>query len=83
VVARIMSGFGCRVIAYDMFPNPECVSCGVGYLPRNDVFAQSDILTLHCPLNEETHHLVNAETLARMKHGAMLINSGRGALHWL
>ncbi len=80
VVARILSGFGCEVIAYDVAPNPECVALGVRYLPLRDVFARSHILTLHCPLTEGTFHLVNAETLAIMKPGAMLINSGRGAL---
>jgi len=80
VVARILGGFGCRLVAYDVAPNPECLALGVTYLPLRDVFAQADILTLHCPLNEATHHLVNTDTLALMKHGAMLINSGRGAL---
>jgi len=80
VVARILAGFGCRLVAYDVAPHPECTAIGVVYLPLADVFAQSDILTLHCPLTEETRHLIDAGALARMKRGAMLINSGRGAL---
>ena len=80
VVARILVGFGCRVVAYDVVPSPECVALGVQYRPLDDVFASADILTLHCPLTESTFHLVNPETLALMKPGAMLINSGRGAL---
>ena len=80
VVARILAGFGCRLVAYDVAPHPECTAIGVAYLPLADVFAQSDILTLHCPLTEETRHLIDAGALARMKRGAMLINSGRGAL---
>jgi D-lactate dehydrogenase len=80
IVARILAGFGCHVLAYDVAPHPDCLAAGVQYLPRNEVLAQSDILTLHCPLTDETFHLVNAETLARMKRGVMLINSGRGAL---
>jgi len=80
VVARILHGFGCRLVAYDVARNPECVALGVEYLPLEEVFRRSDILSLHCPLTEATHHLVNADTLALMKPGAMLINSGRGAL---
>ncbi len=80
VVARILAGFGCRVIAHDVAPNPESVAQGVSFLPLREVFAQADILTLHCPLNESTFHLVNPETLSLMKPGAMLINSSRGAL---
>jgi D-lactate dehydrogenase len=80
VVARILAGFGCRLLAYDVSPNAECTSLGVTYAPLLDVFRQADILTLHCPLTEATRHLVCAETLAVMKRGAMLINSGRGAL---
>jgi D-lactate dehydrogenase len=79
-VARIMNGFGCRVVAYDVAPNPECTALGVTYLPLAAVFAESDILTLHCPLTKETFHLADAERLASMKPGAMLINTGRGAL---
>jgi D-lactate dehydrogenase len=80
VVARILAGFGCRLLAYDTRPDPECKALGVAYRPLDDVFAQSDIVTLHCPLNDATHHLIDAAALARMKPGAMLINSGRGAL---
>jgi D-lactate dehydrogenase len=80
VVARILAGFGCHLVAYDVAPSPDCVALGVEYLPRRDVFAQADIVTLHCPLTESTYHLVNTETLSQMKPGAMLINSGRGAL---
>lgn len=80
VVARIMTGFGCRVVAYDVNPNPDCLSMGVTYLSMDDVFAQADVLTLHCPLTDETFHLVDAARIARMKPGVMLINTGRGAL---
>jgi len=80
VVARILHGFGCRLLAYDVAPNPECVALGVEYLALTDVFRRSDIVTLHCPLTEATHHLVDAARLALMKRGSMLINSGRGAL---
>jgi D-lactate dehydrogenase len=80
VVARIMNGFGCRIVAYDVAPNPDCTTLGVEYLSLRDLFTRSDIVTLHCPLTESTHHMINADTLSIMKPGAMLINSGRGAL---
>lgn len=80
VVARILGGFGCRLLAHDVAPSRECAALGVQYLPLREVFAQADIVSLHCPLTASTHHLVNADTLSLMKPGAMLINSGRGAL---
>jgi D-lactate dehydrogenase len=80
VFSRILLGFGCRVLAYDPVPNPACRELGVSYLSLNDLFRAVDILSLHCPLTPETHHLINASSLAKMKRGAMLINTGRGAL---
>ena len=76
----IMKGFGCKIVAYDIVENKALMTEGVKYLPLTEVLAQSDIVSLHCPLNEQTHHLINAESLKRMKKGAMLINTGRGAL---
>jgi len=75
-----MKGFGCRLLAHDPFPNPDCERLGVKYVPRLHLFAASDIVTLHCPLTPETHHLIDAEALGQMKSGVMLINTGRGAL---
>ncbi|HEY8461876.1 MAG TPA: 2-hydroxyacid dehydrogenase [Blastocatellia bacterium] len=80
VVARIMNGFGCRLLAHDPFPNPECERLGVKYVSRPRLFADSDIITLHCPLTPETHHLINDQAIGQMKSGVMLINTGRGAL---
>jgi D-lactate dehydrogenase len=80
VVARILNGFGCRLLAYDLTPDPDCVALGTEYRSLTETLGASDIVTLHCPLTEATYHLINAETLAQMKPGAMLINSGRGAL---
>jgi D-lactate dehydrogenase len=77
---RILLGFGCKVIAFDLFENKALITEGVTFLPLKDVLAQSDIISLHCPLNDQTHHLINGDTLKLMKHGAMLINTGRGAL---
>lgn len=79
-VARILTGFGCRVVAFDVAPNAECLALGVDYLPFDDVLAQADIVTLHAPLTSATHHLIDARAIARMKPGVMIVNTSRGAL---
>lgn len=80
VFARIMHGFGCPLVGHDVAPNPECEALGMRYAALDDLFRQADIVSLHCPLTPETRHLVNRRRLALMKPGAMLINTGRGAL---
>lgn len=77
---RIMAGFGSRLLAFDPEPNEICRSLGVEYVPVERLFSSVDILSLHCPLTPETHHIIDAQALARMKAGVMLINTGRGAL---
>jgi len=79
-VIRILNGFGCRIIAYDKFKNPACEELGVEYVSMEDLFARSDIVSLHCPLFKDTYHLINHDTIARMKKGVMIINTSRGAL---
>jgi len=78
--ARIMAGFGCRLLAHDLRPNPGCVALGANYVPLPELLAGSDIVSLHCPLTPQTHHLINDRALATMKRGAMLINTSRGAV---
>jgi D-lactate dehydrogenase len=80
VLCGIMQGFGCRVLAYDVQQNPACVAMGVQYLPLDELLPQCDIISLHVPLLPETRHLINAETLGRLKRGATLINTSRGGL---
>ncbi|PJI49478.1 MAG: hydroxyacid dehydrogenase [Pseudomonas sp.] len=80
VFARIMSGFGCNILAYDPYPNRAIEGLGGRFVELDELLAQSDIISLHCPLNAATKHLINAQSLTRMKRGAMLINTGRGAL---
>jgi D-lactate dehydrogenase len=80
VFARIMSGFGCHILAYDPYPNHAIEALGGRFVELDELLAQSDIISLHCPLNDATKHLINARSLERMKRGAMLINTGRGAL---
>ncbi|MDZ4783846.1 MAG: 2-hydroxyacid dehydrogenase [Planctomycetia bacterium] len=80
IVARIMHGFGCRLLCHDRVQNPECVALGAKYVPLDELLAGADIITLHCPLMPETKHMISAAALAKMKRGAMLINTSRGAL---
>jgi len=80
VFATIMQGFGCRVLAFDLVANKELEAQGIEYLPLVKLLPACDIISLHCPLTEQTHHLVNPETIAMMKKGCMLINTSRGAL---
>lgn len=79
-VARIMRGFGCNVYAYDPKPDPALEAIGGRYTDLPELLATADILTLHCPLNPATHHLIDAAAIRRMKAGAMLINTSRGAV---
>ena len=79
-VIRIMLGFGCRVLAYDPYPNPKVDALGARYMPLDELLAASDIVTLHCPLTPETRHLIDATAIRRMRRGAMLINTSRGAM---
>lgn len=81
IVARILgAGFGCKVLAHDPFPNAECERAGVMYVTKEELLERSDIVTLHCPMTAANHHVINAESLAQMKDGVMLINTGRGGL---
>ena len=77
VFIDICRGFGMRVLAYDKFP---AENAGIDYVTLDELFAQSDIISLHCPLTDETRHIINAETIARMKTGVYIINTSRGAL---
>ncbi|NDJ16549.1 2-hydroxyacid dehydrogenase [Myxacorys almedinensis] len=80
IVATILHGFGCQILAYDVAPNPACEAVGAKYVDLVKLFADADIVTLHCPLTPETHYLVNQDSIAQMKRGVMLINTSRGAL---
>lgn len=79
-VARIMLGFGCKVIAHDPIPDPRCEALGVSYQPLEALLAASDIVTLHCPLTPKTRHLIDAAAIRKMKKGIMLINTSRGGI---
>jgi len=77
---RIMKGFGCKVLCYDLYPSQALIDQGCQYLTLDEIYQQSDIISLHCPLNESTHHLINKHSLEKMKDGVMIINTSRGAL---
>ena len=77
IFADICKGFGMKVLAYDKFPNP---ASGLEYVELPEIFAKSDVISLHCPLTEETHHLINDEAVEQMKKGVVIINTSRGAL---
>ena len=79
-VARIMRGFGCRLLGHAPSPNPEAEDLGMEYVSLDELLTQSDIITLHCPLTPETHHLIDTRAMAKMKDGVMLINTSRGAI---
>ncbi|MEV5734424.1 2-hydroxyacid dehydrogenase [Streptomyces sp. NPDC052292] len=78
--ARIAHGFGMRLLGWDVAENPDCLALGMQYVPREELFAEADLVSLHVPLLPDTHHLVDAESLALMKDDAILVNSSRGGL---
>jgi len=81
LVARsLCSGFGCNVLAHDTRPNAELACNGLRYASMDELLSESIIVTLHCPLTPETHHLIGADAVRQMKRGVMLINTSRGAL---
>ena len=80
VFAKIMLGFGCKVIAFDPTESDDAKQLGIQYVALEDVLKQADILSLHCPLNQHTRHMISTKEFSIMKHGAMLINTSRGAL---
>ena len=77
---RIMKGLGCRVLAFDLIANKGLEKQGVEYVPLIELFEHADVISLHCPLNEQTRHIISQDTINMMKDGVMLINTSRGAL---
>lgn len=80
ITAKILSGFGCRLLGFDPYRNPDCEALGMRYVALDELLAESDLVTLHCPLTPATHHLIDAEAVQKMKPGAMLVNTSRGAV---
>ncbi|MGF1496139.1 MAG: 2-hydroxyacid dehydrogenase [Elainellaceae cyanobacterium] len=81
VFAQIMHGFGCALLGYDAYPNDQFEAIAPArYVELPELLENSDVVSLHCPLLPDTHHLINANTISQMKPGAMLINTSRGGL---
>jgi len=82
IFAKIMGqGFGCKLLGYDLYPNPKFESeLGGKYVTLPELFSQSDVISLHCPLTPENHYLINEAAIAQMKPGVMIINTSRGGL---
>lgn len=77
---RILKGFGMRLLAFDPYPNPQALDLGAEYIDIKTLFKESDVITLHCPLTPENHHLLDAAAFSQMKDGVMIINTSRGGL---
>ena len=81
VLIGILRGFGMKILAYDLYPDCAFAEAnGVDYVSLDELYAGSDIISLHCPLTPETEYLINRESIAKMKRGVMIINTGRGRL---
>ena len=77
IFADICKGFGMNILAYDKFPNPDA---GLNYVELDEIFQKSDVISLHCPLTEETHHIINDDSVEIMKKGVVIVNTSRGGL---
>lgn len=81
ILMRILNGFGMEVIAYDAYPNEQAAADeNFSYVELDELYRRSDLISLHCPLTPETHHLISDEAISKMKPGVMIINTGRGGL---
>lgn len=77
---RILKGFGMRLLAFDPYPSEAALQLGAEYVDLKTLFAESKVITLHCPLTPQNHHLLNAQAFSQMKDGVMIINTSRGGL---
>ena len=77
---KIMLGFGCKILAYDIAPDEQLIKNGISYVTLNELLQQSNIISLHCPLTKENHYLINKETLRLMQQGVTIVNTSRGGL---
>jgi D-lactate dehydrogenase len=77
---KILQGFGCKVLAFDPYPNQAVIELGIDYVDLQTIYSNSDIISLHCPLTPENHHLLNKDSFNKMKPGVMVINTSRGGL---
>jgi D-lactate dehydrogenase len=80
ILARLLSAMGCRLLGHDRYQNQAFSECKGRFVELDELFAECDIISLHCPLTPETHRMVNARAIVRMKRGVMIINTSRGGL---
>ena len=80
IFCRIMRGFGCHVLVYDTYPDDELAASGVEYVALPELYERANIISLHCPLTRETHHLIDEHAIRSMRAGVMIINTSRGPL---
>ena len=79
-VAKIMGGFGCQLVGYDIKQHPDSERIGIRYVALDELLASANVITLHCPLTPQTHHMIDAQAIQKLKAGVMLINTSRGAV---
>lgn len=79
-VLKDLSGFGCKLIAYDLNENEEVKALGVPYVTLAEIWKQADVITLHIPLSDDNYHMIDSEAISQMKDGVMIINTARGGL---
>ncbi|MEY4476101.1 MAG: hypothetical protein RL248_1868 [Pseudomonadota bacterium] len=77
---RILNGFGMKLLAYDPYPGQQALALGAEYVSLDTLYAQSDVISLHCPMTSDNYHLLNKESFDKMKDGVMIINTSRGGL---
>lgn len=79
-VLKNLSGFGCKLIAYDIYQSKEVKESGVSYVSLEEMWQQADVISLHAPLTEDNFHLIDKEAISKMKDGVMIVNTARGGL---
>jgi D-lactate dehydrogenase len=79
-VARLLHGFGCTLIGYDVHENPDAMELGLEYVELKQLWERADVVSLHAPLTPDTHHIADSYAIANMKTGVMVVNTSRGAL---
>jgi D-lactate dehydrogenase len=80
VFMELLKGFSCKILAYDKFPSKEVEASGIKYVGLQELYSKSDVISLHCPLNHETYHIINDYAINSMKEGVMIVNTSRGKL---
>ena len=81
ILIRLLKGFGMRILAYDLYPDMKFAGEeGISYVSLDELYRESDIISLHCPLTDQTKYMIDKDSIDKMKEGVMIINTGRGQL---